>query len=176
MSDTTSWNTPEARAKGQAKRNATVGDINRLTARQESFSVYVASGMTYADAAHNAGYRGDWAKSTASHVAQLPHVIARIAELRILATGGKVATIIERKEQLTIIAMEENKTEKGSLSRGGNIEAIKELNKMDNVYVRQPRQEGTRILNINVHDKETKEIMNQMAAGMLREEIEEEEE
>ena len=159
--------TPEAQAKRNASHALTRATV--LSDKQEKFAVHVASGSNYAESARLAGFAPATAASMGSQLAHKPKVMARIAQLTALTTSDKILSIIARKERLSDIATEDNRSDKGSLQRGSNIAAIIELNKMDNVYVREPRVEGVRILNINVHDKETAELMTRMAAGELRE-------
>ncbi len=142
--------------------------ITGLTNMQETFCVLVAGGKTRADAAVAAGYSAKTAKAQGSQQAMKPSVKARIAELVQLATTGAVLSITARMERLSVFALEENRTEKGSLIRGGNIEAIKELNKMTNVYVRQPHSGSPPVLNILVADSTTAEILTRIASGERR--------
>ncbi len=142
--------------------------ITGLTNMQETFCVLVAGGKTRHEAALAAGYSPRSAKAQGSQQAMKPTVKARIAELVQLATTGAVLSITARMERLSVFALEENRTEKGSLIRGGNIEAIKELNKMTNVYVRQPHSGSPPQLNILVTDSNTAEILTRIASGERR--------
>ncbi len=144
------------------------GPVTGLTHMQETFCVLVAGGQTREKAALGAGYSPVSAKSQGSQQAMKPTVKARIAELIALATTGAVLSITARMERLSVFALEENRTEKGSLIRGGNIEAIKELNKMTNVYVRQPHSDSPPQLNILVADPKTAEILTRIASGERR--------
>lgn len=53
-----------------------------LNPRQETFAVYVASGKAHKQAAALAGYSARSAGCLGAQLAKLPHVAARIAELR----------------------------------------------------------------------------------------------
>jgi|TARA_Y100000310_G_scaffold309383_1_gene353413 hypothetical protein len=79
-----------------------------------------------------------------------------------MTTIATVMPLLERKERLTQFAREDTITEKGVPLRSSNIKAIEALNKMEDIYQRQPIVEGNKILNIIVSDEETGDIVREM--------------
>jgi hypothetical protein len=73
-------------------------------ARKETFAHYVAQGFSKTEAARRAGYKG--ANNSGSRVAQLPHVAARIEELR-QADGALVCSSGIRSSPARVTAMEQ---------------------------------------------------------------------
>lgn len=153
--------------KGQQQARRIHGPL--LTGKQEDFAVGVAMGKSNVAAATDAGYPAHSARSKGAQLMAIPKIKERVNQLVALSTGEKVLSIIGRKQRLSEFALENNLTEKGSLIRGGSIEAIKELNKMDNVYVRQPHADSTRPINILVTSSEAADILRRMLAGERRE-------
>ena len=141
----------------------------RLTPMQETFAVGIAMGKTRHDAAVAAGYSPHTAQVQGNQLALLPAVGDRIEELASLATAREVMGLQERREKLTVIAREDNRTEKGSLIRGGNIEAIKELGRLDNPKLHQSQSVSNPSINIVVVDAQTADILKRMAGGERRE-------
>lgn len=140
-----------------------------LSKRQESFALYLSQGITKTQSARQAGYSLRSARVQGQQLAALPQIVKRVTELQAMSSSVAVMPVVERKERLTTFAREDILSEKGSLIRGSCIEALKELNKMDNVYVRQPTREGDRVINILVTDSETGRILTRLMSGERRE-------
>lgn len=109
-----------------------------LTQRQENFTLNLFNGMTQRDAWIKAGYSSKYTMAivdkNACEMANSSKIQVRLAELRKDATSGVVMTVQKRMERLSSIADEELFGSSGSITRGSNIQAIAELNKMDGSY------------------------------------------
>jgi hypothetical protein len=80
--------------------------IPLLTRRQEAYARCVAEGMSYAQAFRTAGLNASTAMSQSNQIQdlnRLPHVRARIAELRVHATERAASTVAERMAWLRLI-------------------------------------------------------------------------
>lgn len=80
--------------------------IPTLTRRQEAYARCLAEGMSYADAFRTAGLVASTAGSQSEQIQvlnRLPHVRARIAELRVHATERAASTVAERMAWLRLI-------------------------------------------------------------------------
>lgn len=105
-----------------------------LNQRQERFCINYVAGMTAKDAAIEAGYDAKYAATNTDKLLKNTKVETRLIELNAKLVDKAIATVYERKQRLTTILREDNLTDKGNLSRGSNIQAISELNKMEGEY------------------------------------------
>ncbi len=140
-------------------------DLNK---QQENFAVLVAGGETYTQAAITAGYSARTARVQGGQLRRLPHIDARIRELKSLATGEAVLSIRRRLVILSEIADNPQTTSKGSPIIGPRIQAISEINKMTGAYERQPQSEGDKTVNIYVTSEKAGDMLTRMGAGELR--------
>ncbi len=140
-----------------------------LPMMQEAVCRGLAAGKSRTDAALDAGYAVKSAAKMGSELSLRPDIIARVEELARLSTTDSVMGLVEAKERLSTIAREDNYTEKGSLNRGGSLEAIKQLSKMQGWEVRRATSPTTAPPLFIVFDKDTADILGRIAKGERRE-------
>ena len=99
--------------------------------RHEKFALSLFKGMSQQDAALQAGYKPSRARQTASRLATMLPIVARILELHQKAESDAIMSVRERKEKLTEIADGEHKI---PITARDKIQAIAELNKMEHIY------------------------------------------
>lgn len=99
--------------------------------RHEKFALSLFKGMSQQDAALQAGYKPSRARQTASRLATMLPIVARILELHQKAESDAIMSVRGRKERLTEIADGEHKI---PITARDKIQAISELNKMEHIY------------------------------------------
>ena len=144
-----------------------------LTQKQEGFTLDLYKELSETEAYQN-HYQTENMSIEAIYVeacrlAANPKVALRLAELRNQETKRAIATVTEREERLTTFIREDNRTDRGNLSRSGNIQATAELNRMTKVYDDRPSDnplvqtfifvlpDGTRVLPSQLKPAELKE-------------------
>ena len=141
-----------------------------LSPRQELFcQEYIQPGATAASAMIKAGYAPKFAATWSTRLLKVSKVKARVQELRDEITAQTLAetisTEIERKERLTAFQREEITGKSGNPVRYSNIEAIKELNKMDHIYEERPNYNDNRQYNFIVQGEGSKEKLGLLLRG-----------
>lgn len=140
--------------------------MNRLTQKQETFTLNLFKGMYQREAyidAYKPTYALETVDANASRLAHNAKVLARLGELQEAISDSSVMTVKERKERLSEIGSEELLSSKGSIIRGSNIQAIAELNKMERIY-----EEGIRV---NIDNRTVEIIVSSDTAKKLTEQI-----
>ena len=135
-----------------------------LSQKQKAFARYLFQGMTNYDAYEKAGYAitvRETVNANASRLAHSDSVRAYLDELNTPVEAKAIATVIQRKERLTQIAMEDIQTNYG-INRQPCISAITELNKMDKLYAPEIDQ---RVINITVISEEGKKNIERVLKG-----------
>ena len=109
-----------------------------ITLRQEKFIYnYIELGNA-TQAMIKAGYNSDYAGTNSHKLLNNTNVKAEIDRLRAEIKAEKVLDIAERKQKLSELAIETLLSSKGSVIRTSNIQAIVELNRMDQLTDKQP--------------------------------------
>ena len=129
----------------------------------ETFTQNWFAGKTKEEAAIIAGYKPKWARSIASRLSTKDNILSRYNELQQKAEDATIATVLERKQRLTIFTREDNYNKFG-INRQSNIQAITELNKMERVY-----EDGVKIdnrtVNIYTDSEKGKELTQKLIEG-----------
>lgn len=106
---------------------------NGLSPKQEAFCLEYFRTGNGTQSAITAGYSPDSAQAIASENLLKPMIKARLAALSAKIEAKTILSIQQRRELLSNFATETIEGKHG-IVRDGNIRAIAELNKMDNLY------------------------------------------
>ena len=96
--------------------------------RHEKFALSLFKGMSQQDTTLQAGYKASRARQTASRLATMLPIVARLLELHKKAESDAIMSVRERKERLSEIARAP------TIKLYDPVRAIGELNKMDGDY------------------------------------------
>ena len=109
-----------------------------LTLRQEKFILnYIETGNA-SKSCVLAGYSPNGSNVTGSQLLAKPNIKAEIDKLKAEIKANRVLDIAERKQKLSQIALETTKNKIGEPVFTNQIQAIAELNRMDQLTDKQP--------------------------------------
>lgn len=141
--------------------------IQDFTLREQRFiQNYLETGKKQ-QAAIDAGYPEKSAHVYASRLLRKAKIKAVIEKYRQELKDDLIMSLTERKIKLSDIARENIHSAKGTLLRGGNVSAIKELNLMEGVYENTGLVVDNRQYNIIVDSERTKNYLEQAQTGKL---------
>ncbi|MBA7668333.1 hypothetical protein ES703_76443 [subsurface metagenome] len=139
----------------------------RLTQKQETFCLKYFELGNASEAALVAGYSPKYAATHTTRWLNMANIKERLTQLRQIAEDESVATVIERKQRLTVFVREDIESDKGVPLRHSNILAAQELNKMEKIYTDGATlNQDNRTLNIYVSSDKAKELLAEIEEGV----------
>jgi phage terminase small subunit len=134
--------------------------------RQEAFcQILFGSKVTPTEAALQAKYSPKGATQTASRLLTYVNIRGRLQALQEQSASKKIMQVVERKERLSEFGRENITGKHGTVVRVGNIEAIRELNKMERIYDDRPKAD-TYNIQINVISPEARKLTDSILSGV----------